>query len=76
VSTLFDTDEDGGGDTVTAPDLATTAQVRLLEGFSYRAEVVRRWTRERAEVTLRSCQTEQRTALRRAAAKAGAIDAP
>jgi hypothetical protein len=65
--------EDDGS--ATAPELATAKQVRLLEGFNYRREAVRKWTQERAETVLRSCQREQRIALARAEAKAGAIDA-
>jgi len=70
MSTLFDT----GAETEAPPELATPQQVRLLEAYSYRKEAVRRWTRERAEATLRACQREERIALRRAAAQAGEID--
>lgn len=51
-------------------ELATPKQVRLLEGFSYRKEAVRKWTREKAEQVLRRCQQEERIALNRSQAKA------
>jgi hypothetical protein len=57
-------------DVESPPELATTAQVRLLEGFLYRSEHVRRWTREKAETVLRACQREERIVLARAAALA------
>ena len=60
-------DED---DFVSPDGLATPKQVRLLEGFNYRREAVRKWTHERAETVLKKCQQEQRLALRRADNKA------
>ena len=55
-------------------ELATVKQVRLLEGYSYRREAVRKWTREKAEQVLRRCQQEERIALNRSRAKAAEQD--
>lgn len=71
---LFDEDDESDEEFDSPPELATPKLVRLLEGFSYRREAVRKWTKEKAETVLRSCQREQRIALRRAAATAGQID--
>lgn len=62
--------EEGDEETASAPELATPKQVRLLEGFHYRREAVRLWTREKAETVLRNCQREERIALNRAMALA------
>ena len=60
--TLFDGD---GVATVTKtrPDAET---VRLLEGYSYKRDVVRTWTPERAETVLANCRRDEASALRRA----------
>ena len=70
MSTLFTDDDADDTELDTTPELATVKQVRLLEGYSYRKEAVRLWTKEKAETVLRACQREERIALQRAAAVA------
>lgn len=70
--TLFDGDDGvaAGDEAPRPPDLATAEQVRLLEGYNYRREAVRKWTAEHAATVLNSCKKEEAIALRRAAQKA------
>lgn len=57
--------------------MALTAEVvRQLEGFGYKAEVVRKWSAAKATIVLDSAKREQAIALERAAEKARAQDRP
>lgn len=70
MSNLFTDESDVDTELDTPIEMASPKQVRLLEGYSYRKEAVRKWTKEKAENVLRKCQQEERIALNRANAKA------
>jgi len=64
MGSLFDADT--ATEPPAAPGRPAGKVVRALEGYGYRADVVRTWTPEKANTVLASCRREELVTLRRA----------
>lgn len=65
---LFDTEEESD------EPLASRQQVTMLVQYGHRADIVRGWTRERAELVIRKRKAGDKADARRAMSQAGLLD--